>query len=121
MRASSSRSSWAARVPAGQAMRWRRNGWGKRKGAAAPFSIRSSIQSVQTKKNPEAETSGFFSTNLVGVQGFEPWTPWSQTRCATGLRHTPKTKIIQTVSTSVKGQVKLCVNYLRAEQQLMYF
>ena len=27
---------------------------------------------------------------LVGVQGFEPWTPWSQTRCATGLRHTPK-------------------------------
>ena len=26
---------------------------------------------------------------LVGVQGFEPWTPWSQTRCATGLRYTP--------------------------------
>ncbi|MEY4584160.1 MAG: hypothetical protein RJB10_657, partial [Pseudomonadota bacterium] len=25
----------------------------------------------------------------VGVQGFEPWTPWSQTRCATRLRHTP--------------------------------
>src|SRR4051812_40905181 len=30
------------------------------------------------------------SLMLVGVQGFEPWTPWSQTRCATGLRHTPK-------------------------------
>jgi hypothetical protein len=29
------------------------------------------------------------SINLVGVQGFEPWTPWSQTRCATRLRHTP--------------------------------
>ncbi len=28
---------------------------------------------------------------MVGVQGFEPWTPWSQTRCATGLRYTPKT------------------------------
>src|SRR5438094_5581741 len=27
---------------------------------------------------------------LVGVQGFEPWTPCSQSRCATGLRHTPK-------------------------------
>src|SRR5580765_7297143 len=27
---------------------------------------------------------------VVGVQGFEPWTPWSQTRCATGLRYTPK-------------------------------
>ena len=26
---------------------------------------------------------------MVGVQGFEPWTLWSQTRCATGLRYTP--------------------------------
>ena len=26
---------------------------------------------------------------VVGVQGFEPWTLWSQTRCATRLRHTP--------------------------------
>ena len=26
---------------------------------------------------------------LVGVQGFEPWTPCSQSRCATRLRHTP--------------------------------
>ena len=22
------------------------------------------------------------SYDMVGVQGFEPWTPWSQTRCA---------------------------------------
>ena len=27
----------------------------------------------------------------VGVPGFEPGTPWSQTRCATGLRYTPMT------------------------------
>ena len=27
---------------------------------------------------------------LVGVQGFEPWTLCSQSRCATGLRYTPK-------------------------------
>ena len=27
---------------------------------------------------------------MVGVQGFEPWTLWSQTRCATRLRYTPK-------------------------------
>ena len=27
---------------------------------------------------------------LVGVRGFEPPTHWSQTSCATGLRHTPK-------------------------------
>ena len=25
----------------------------------------------------------------VGKTGFEPATPWSQTRCATGLRHFP--------------------------------
>ena len=30
------------------------------------------------------------SYEMVGVQGFEPWTPWSQTRCATRLRYTPK-------------------------------
>ena len=26
---------------------------------------------------------------MVGVQGFEPWTPCSQSRCATRLRYTP--------------------------------
>ena len=26
---------------------------------------------------------------LVGETGFEPATPWSQTRCATGLRYSP--------------------------------
>ena len=31
-----------------------------------------------------------FNIHLVGVPGFEPGTPWSQTRCATGLRYTPK-------------------------------
>ncbi len=37
----------------------------------------------------KAHRSELFSVLLVGVQGFEPWTPWSQTRCATRLRHTP--------------------------------
>ena len=27
---------------------------------------------------------------MVGIPGFEPGTPWSQTRCATGLRYIPK-------------------------------
>ncbi len=27
---------------------------------------------------------------FVGETGFEPATPWSQTRCATGLRYSPK-------------------------------
>ena len=26
---------------------------------------------------------------VVGEKGFEPSTPWSQTRCATRLRHSP--------------------------------
>ena len=26
---------------------------------------------------------------IVGMAGFEPATPWSQTRCATKLRHIP--------------------------------
>ena len=26
---------------------------------------------------------------MVGVIGFEPTAPWSQTKCATGLRYTP--------------------------------
>src|SRR5450830_878616 len=92
------------------------------KGADGPlFTAYRNAMRYRRKKNPRVETLGFFSTNLVGVQGFEPWTPWSQTRCATGLRHTPKTKIIQAVSTSVKGQVKLCVNYLRAALEALYF
>ncbi len=31
-----------------------------------------------------------YNNNLVGIEGFEPSTPWSQTRCATRLRYTPK-------------------------------
>jgi hypothetical protein len=27
--------------------------------------------------------------SMVGETGFEPATPWSQTRCATSLRHSP--------------------------------
>src|SRR5262249_46546372 len=30
------------------------------------------------------------SRGMVGVRGFEPPTPCSQSRCATGLRHTPE-------------------------------
>src|SRR5690606_34400942 len=31
---------------------------------------------------------------MVGVAGFEPTTLWSQTRCATRLRHTPMARLI---------------------------
>ena len=52
----------------------------------------SKIQDPQTK-SPRKHDVGEATDcvlYLVGVQGFEPWTPWSQTRCATRLRHTPK-------------------------------
>ena len=32
---------------------------------------------------------------FVGVTGFEPATPWSQTRCATGLRYTPNAWLLE--------------------------
>ena len=42
--------------------------------------------------------SNILCVTLVGKTGFEPATPWSQTRCATGLRYFPnyfvKTNII---------------------------
>jgi hypothetical protein len=38
---------------------------------------------------------------VVGKTGFEPATPWSQTRCATGLRHFP------ILFTEAKAKVKL--------------
>jgi hypothetical protein len=33
---------------------------------------------------------------MVGVQGFEPWTPCSQSRCATRLRYTPTESLFYT-------------------------
>ncbi len=36
---------------------------------------------------------------VVGVQGFEPWTPCSQSRCATRLRYTPTEPLFYTEST----------------------
>ena len=37
-------------------------------------------------RKPAAIAAGF---PFVGKTGFEPATPWSQTRCATGLRYFP--------------------------------
>ena len=48
--------------------------------------VKYALQSLDVQKAHQGE---LFVRFLVGVQGFEPWTPWSQTRCATRLRHTP--------------------------------
>ncbi len=42
---------------------------------------------------PEMEKQTNRRGKLVGARGFEPPTPCSQNRCATGLRHAPKTQI----------------------------
>ena len=34
---------------------------------------------------------------MVGETGFEPATPWSQTRCATSLRHSPTSLRLRTL------------------------
>ena len=32
---------------------------------------------------------------VVGARGFEPPTPWSRTRCATGLRYAPTLEALE--------------------------
>jgi site-specific DNA recombinase len=51
------------------------------------------IADVQGNTGQNKNGQGGFQTTLsnhVGKTGFEPATPWSQTRCATGLRYFPK-------------------------------
>ena len=44
---------------------------------------------------------------MVGVQGFEPWTPCSQSRCATRLRYTPTESIFYTDSAIRRKSCKI--------------
>ena len=71
------------------------------------------LKNDETKKKTVYFQDSLFNLMLVGVQGFEPWTPWSQTRCATGLRYTPKTAIIDSNPISVN-------NYLPKAQLLSH-
>ena len=43
---------------------------------------------LQLKKE-KTHADAWVLLHMVGKTGFEPATPWSQTRCATGLRHFP--------------------------------
>ena len=51
---------------------------------------------------------------MVGVQGFEPWTPCSQSRCATRLRYTPTEPIFYT-ETPISGK------YCKIRGMVAYF
>ena len=58
-------------------------------------SIPAGQTSFETHRNDKAAMNAALSfSNLVGVKGFEPSTLWSQTRCATRLRYTPKLRIL---------------------------
>ena len=48
-------------------------------------------------------TENVIQEKVVGVQGFEPWTPCSQSRCATRLRYTPTESIFYT-ETPIAGK-----------------
>ena len=47
-----------------------------------------SKQKAQMQKSRSISATAFF--NMVGEEGFEPPTLWSQTRCATKLRYSPR-------------------------------
>ena len=55
-------------------------------------------------KKPHLSGSFIFKIllKMVGAVGFEPTTPWSQTRCATKLRHAPIHLSFRTVRSIVR-------------------
>ena len=48
-----------------------------------------SIQLSYGRNNKPQKQQPYQAQKVVGVEGFEPPTLWSQTRCATKLRYTP--------------------------------
>ena len=48
---------------------------------------------------------------FVGKTGFEPATPWSQTRCATGLRYFPNFGLNRIFSTAVRAGFEPAVQF----------
>ncbi|CAD5897106.1 conserved hypothetical protein [Carnobacterium maltaromaticum] len=47
---------------------------------------------LQLKKmilTPKMELKSFFIVHFIGKTGFEPATPWSQTKCSTKLSYFP--------------------------------
>jgi hypothetical protein len=52
--------------------------------------------SIQLSYGQLCAGSASTTRKMVGVQGFEPWTPCSQSRCATRLRYTPTEPLFYT-------------------------
>ena len=73
------------------------------------FLVRSCVQArtAPNKKSQHLRASFLF----VGKTGFEPATPWSQTRCATGLRYFPIIGFTRIFSTAVRAGFEPAVQF----------
>ena len=62
----------------------------KRKDKICPFSILAFLQSTTVDKEPKKDTHLSILVNKsIGKTGFEPATPWSQTKYSTKLSYFP--------------------------------
>ena len=73
------------------------------------FLVHSCVQArtAPNKKSQHSRASFLF----VGKTGFEPATPWSQTRCATGLRYFPSIGFTRMFSTAVRAGFEPAVQF----------
>src|SRR5690606_17721960 len=58
-------------------------------GTQFPNTLECITKKSSKQKNAGTEPAFFIIDNMVGMTGFEPATPWSQTRCSTKLSHIP--------------------------------
>ena len=66
----------------------------------------------QARTAPNKKSQHFRASFLfVGKTGFEPATPWSQTRCATGLRYFPNFGFTRIFSTAVRAGFEPAVQF----------
>ena len=63
---------------------------------------------------------------MVGKTGFEPATPWSQTKCSTKLSHFPNNKMVRSKGFEpltfwfvAKHSIQLSYQYIRYNQRIV--
>ncbi len=69
-----------------------RRGWASRGLAFQPpaLLLHAALKLYQPQMQKSRSISATAFSNMVGEEGFEPPTLWSQTRCATKLRYSPR-------------------------------
>ena len=71
-----------------------------------PLCVPSWIRTMDLFVNSEL-LSHWAKKTIVGIPGFEPGTPWSQTKCATGLRYIPNLYHMSKNTTKIKKNPEL--------------